>query len=164
MIIISGILLGRSFCNDYKREIVHLRMVEGMIKFLEREIQYARTTLPEACLKTADKVEKPYSDILRNIYEGMNRQAGKSFEEVWQKEFERGLIEGVLKKEETEKLVACGKMNSVADSGMQTEFLKRSAEEFAMVRNRKEEETAKRSKAVFSLCTAGGIMLTIMLL
>ena len=75
--------MGRSFRNDYRREIEHIGAVEGFMQFLEREIEYARTPLPEACLKTADRVEKPYAEILRKIYYGMNQQIGKSFEEVW---------------------------------------------------------------------------------
>lgn len=164
MIIVSGVLLGRSFCNDYNREITHLRIAEGLMQLLGREIEYARTPLPEACLKTADRVEKPYSEILKKIYYGMNRQDGSTFEEVWRTEFSKGLGKSALKESEKRKLIEFGKMNSLADCEMQTSCLKRNAEEFSEIRKRKEEEMTKRSKAVFSLCTAGGIMLTIMLL
>ncbi len=164
MVIVSGILLGRSISNDYHREIEQIRAVEGLMHFLEREIEYARTPLPEACLKMADKVEKPYSEILRTIYDGMNRQMGNSFEEVWKAEFSKGLSKTVLKENEKRKLIEFGKINSLADYEMQTSCLKRIAEEFGEIRKRKEEELMRRGRAVFSLCTAGGIMLTIMLL
>lgn len=164
LIIVSGILLGQSFSNDYRREIENIRAVEGLMEFLDREIEYARTPLPEACLKTADRVEKPYSEILRQIYYGMNQQMGKSFEEVWKAEFSQGLSKTALKENEKRKLIEFGKINSLADCEMQTSCLKRNAEEFGEIRKRKEEVMMKRSRAVVSLCTVGGIMLTIMLL
>jgi len=156
--------LGRSISNDYRRETEHIRAVEGLMQFLEREIEYARTPLPEACLKTADRVEKPYSEILYTIYDGMNRRMGNSFEEVWKTEFSKGLNKTALKENEKRKLIEFGKINSLADCEMQTSCLKRTAEEFREIRKRKEEELMRRGRAVFSLCTAGGIMLTIMLL
>ena len=156
--------MGRNFRNDYRREIEHIGAVEGFMQFLEREIEYARTPLPEACLKTADRVEKPYAEILRKIYYGMNQQMGKSFEEVWKEEFSKGLSKSALKENEKRKLIEFGKINSLADCEMQTSCLKRNAEEFGEIRKRKEEEMMKKGRAVFSLCIAGGIMLTIMLL
>ena len=82
MILIGCIGLGLWYSSQFQKQLKDLREMCGILELLLGEIRFGRSTLPECCFHMVERVEEPYKNCFREIYESACRNQGESFGEI----------------------------------------------------------------------------------
>ncbi len=114
----AGILMARTFLDRPR----NLRAFHVAIQALETEINYTRTSLPEACLHIAIQSKPPISLFFQVFVEKLKCGEGISSKEAWDTALVI-LIDGGFSKDDIEKIATLGNILGRSDADDQRKHL-----------------------------------------
>ncbi|NLL80241.1 MAG: hypothetical protein GX234_10760 [Clostridiales bacterium] len=169
-------LLGAAFivggCIAYgllekARMLLHIKQLkeaEKLMEYLESEITYGKASLGAACGESANRVEEPYAGFLKRVYEISMENEGQPFGDIWKKELLAISSKLLLKDEEREILSCFGNCSGYMDTKLQQTSVERLLTEMKKRTGVTEAAYADKSRVVFCLSAAGGMVLTMILI
>lgn len=144
-------------------KIRQMKQALELMRSINSEICYGKSSLDRACRETAERVSAPYQLFLRRVYEESRKNSGQSFYEIWQKELlemEQSLL---LNREEKELLKQFGSGGGSTDMALQEAGMERIYEEMKQKTRQAERDCENRIKIALWLSTAGGMVLALLL-
>ncbi|HIS27485.1 MAG TPA: stage III sporulation protein AB [Candidatus Pullilachnospira intestinigallinarum] len=147
-----------------KKRIEQLRVMIRIAAFLEGEISFARTTLPEALRSVGGRLAPPFSEFLQDLAAQLERCPGKSFGELL-RQSARGRLKGTeLREEDLEAFFGVASDLGYLDGKMQVHILQTYQKEQEEKVGQLAAELPAKQKLFRSLGILGGIFLVILLL
>ena len=147
-----------------KKRIDQLKLLIRIASFLEGEISFAKTTLPEALRSVGGRLASPFSEFLRDLASRLETGPGKSFGELLRQSAAAHLEGTELCREDLEDFYGAAADLGYLDGKMQVHIL----ETYRMEQERKvlrlTGELPAKQKLFQSLGILGGIFLVILLL
>ena len=162
MILIGCIGLGLWYSSQFQKQLKDLREMCGILELLLGEIRFGRSTLPECCFHMVERVEEPYKNCFREIYESACRNQGESFGEICREHFEEILQSMVVNKEDKARFLACFQQSGFAEGRMQLRVLEQTKEELEGLLEVLSKEKESRCKLALSLGTMSELLLVIL--
>lgn len=147
-----------------KKRIEHLRVLIRLASFLEGEISFARTTLPEALRSVGGRLSPPFSGFLMELARQMETSPGRSFGELLRQSVLTNLKGTELCREDLEEFCGAAVDLGYLDGKMQVHILEAYRKEQERKVLRLMEELPAKQKLFQSLGILGGIFLVILLL
>ena len=87
IIFLSCTYIGFYYGESFKRRSKQLKMISKALMFLNNEVIYSNTPLPEALNYIAIKVESPINNILSNVSKSLENGKFKSVYEAFYEEY-----------------------------------------------------------------------------
>lgn len=163
-VITAGTAIGFSMERELANRVKSLREIEHITDILKAEIRYAGTPLQEVFRGTAERVEAPFSDMLREAADEMELRDGKTLGKIWGDCILRLPGDTGLTQADKREFSHLGERLGYLDGQMQIRTLERYKEE--LEREQKEAEADYRQKVRVYRCLGflGGVFLTLLLM
>lgn len=169
--ILGAVLLGGSCAGlglleslRLKKRIDQLRVLIRIASFLEGEIAFARTTLPEALRSVGGRTASPFSEFLGELARQLETSSGKTFGELLRQSVAAHLEDSELGREDLEDFCEAAVHLGYLDGKMQVHILETYRKEQERKVLRLTGELPAKQKLYRSLGILGGIFLVILLL
>lgn len=153
-----GMLQGKKL----KNRILQLKMMIRIAAFLEGEISFAKSTLPEALKEIGGRTPPPFSGFLEAVSRRLGEYPGEGFSHILKQEMEQYLGQTELTGEDLEEFYRAASDLGYLDKKMQVHILasyRRDQEEKVQ---RLAGELPQKQKLFSSLGILGGIFLVIL--
>lgn len=147
-----------------KKRVDQLRVLIRIASFLEGEIAFARTTLPEALRAVGGRTAAPFSEFLSELARQLETSSGKTFGELLRQSVAVHLKGTELCREDLEDFCEAAVHLGYLDGKMQVHILETYQKEQEQKVLRLMGELPAKQKLFQSLGILGGIFLVILLL
>ena len=151
-------------CQEQKRRLSLLKEMKYMYELLQNEISYTGLPLPEIFLSVSLRVKDPFDRILHSVGKSMDWEQGWELAAIWEKEAGEELMKTPLTRQQRQLLLRFPECTGLADCRGQAKALGRSIEELDKWIRQMEEDEKNKTRLIMSLGTAGGLLLSILLL
>ena len=159
-IMAASLLMGMQIDKGMKHKCILLREMYDLLAFLEKEMTFHRSPVPEALQNAAQQCTTELSDVLKETASGTVRREGKVFADIWRNALEQCIPPQILTEEEKSAF----REAADADTIMQRTMLQKHAERFKNMYQRELERYQEKSALTRRLSTSAGIFLIIVLL
>lgn len=150
-------------CREYRERLALLQRLRSCYEYIQYEIAYGKTPLPQILYKLAAKKELCFCDEFARIASQL-QETGEEFEVIWRRVFEAALRGSVLKKQERELLLGFADKQGLAKEEAQARTIDMLLHELSRYIEQLQEAQKNRNKMVISMGMAGGMLLCILLL
>lgn len=134
-----------------------------MLELFLSEIRFSRCTLPEGCMRVAERVREPYVSLFTAIYEKSCENTGESFSEVCREIFREGLAGENACEEDKALFTECFVSGGYAEDRMQLRVMEQAKEELEKKSATLEAGVASKCRLALSLGTMSGLLIIILL-
>ena len=141
-----------------------MRTLTMMTELLMSEIRYGKATLPECCLHLSKRLGLPYSEVLADIHEELEQDAGASFQEIFCEKMEGCMGELPLKEEDREIFLQPFRGQGFQDGVMQLKSLEQVHSRLSESLEAQERERHERCRMAVGLGAMSGLLILIVLL
>lgn len=153
-----------SYCREQKERLGYLKSIRQIYQYLQKEIDYAKASLPELCGRMGRRQQPPFGEAFSAIYDELNENNGCTFDEIW----ERHMLSCVkdLPLKENEKAILTGFPQSLGfrDGKGQAEGMDRYIEEVSQYIHTLGEELKNKYRVIMCMGVMSGIMAVILLI
>ena len=156
--------LGWTLKEAQKTRLEELYRLQEILRMLQNEITYSRTSIPEACRRIGERAKEPYRSALLGIHEEIVRNRGEAFDRIWKKQMENCLGQIRISGEDRKLLLDFGGCIGHMDGEMQAELIAGYMHRLSISADRMEKEISSRCKVIMSLSVMGGFMAAIILI
>lgn len=158
----SGLAL--RIVGERKEYLEQCRQWREVIRLMENEIAFQKSSLPEICSRAGMHLTGDKSVFLERIGKTFNEGDGSTLGEIWRRETEKMFAKEPLKKEMEKEVEVLGEKLCFEDSDMQRKVLQ--DVEKSMKKHEEEQESLYRERNRLTLCAGvmGGLLLTILFL
>lgn len=163
LVMLGSMGLAYGICREYRERLSLLQRIRSCYEYIQYEIAYGKTPLPQIMSRLADKRELCFREEFAQIASEL-WQTGEEFEVIWKRVFEEALKGSVLKKQEREFLLRFADKQGLAKEEAQARTLDMLLCELDRYMEQVQEEQKNRNKMVISMGMAGGMLLCILLL
>lgn len=146
---------------------LQLRALQEFCRILELflgEIRFGRSTLPQCCLKLAERTEEPYKQGFQMIYERIQENSGESFEEICTSCLEQGLKGVRAHTHDKELFIQCFSKSGFEEDTLQLRSIEQTKEELEDRMSALSKENASKCRLALSLGTMSGLLIIILFL
>lgn len=134
----AGMLVAKNFAERPRI----LRALQSALQMLETEINYGRTTLPEACLRVAESHDATVSLFFTVFAQELTAGTGHSGQEAWRKALQTLADEG-LQSGDLDRLQTLGAVIGQSDADDQVKHLRLVHKQLEQALHQAEEEREK---------------------
>ena len=100
LVVVAGQLVGTGIGRQYRRRSQELRTLQSAFLFLQTEISYTATPLPEALDRVARNLDFPLCEIFSNTAKNLKKHDGTTAGEAWAGSLERYKVYLALKSQD----------------------------------------------------------------
>ena len=127
MVIISCSLKGFSEADKLISRLKNLKQIKASFLFIEREMQFSKTALPEILINASNACEREsVKEVFFNTAKKINKDLNA--DNAWQSEIEKNQKELMLSKKETDEVKNVFKGLGTSDSETQKKVMKNAIE------------------------------------
>lgn len=141
-----------------------MRVLENLLEMLMSEVRFSKSALPECCKLLAERVEEPYGNCLRGIWQKLNERKGASFHRVFCADMEACLGTLPLKEEDRQGFLRIFREQGFRDEKMQLRSLEQGAEQLSAIINGLEREQKEKCRMAVGLGIMSGLLLLVVLI
>ncbi len=150
--------------NELYKGLWHLRYLRQLLEMLISEIRYNKATLPECCRQVGKKMEKPYGEVLLDIYEMLQEENGYSFSVCWENKMSECLAKIPISKKEKELVLGFASCVGLTENSMQIRAIEQYRDMIDSSISTRERTLKEQGRMVAGLGIMCGLLLTIVLL
>ncbi len=164
VLIFSCVGAGLWFERRERQRIRQLTELLRSMEYLKGEINFARTTLPEAMEAMGKRMQAPFQELFCRMAGEMRQRPGTGFGEIWRAVLDEESAKWDLLPEDVENLYqACCNLGYL-DKEMQVHILDRYKKELEKTLEGLSGELPQKTKLYRSLGILSGVFLAILLL
>lgn len=156
--------LGCWYRWQFQQRLAHIRILVSIMDMMMSEVRYSKATLPECCVRLADRLEEPYRSSFLMVQEEMARRTGEAFGELFERQMKRGLEQAPLGREEKELFLEFAGGCGYEDARMQLTSMEQYRERLQAICDSLAREVSQKGKMAVGLGTLGGLLLVIIFL
>lgn len=165
ILIITGCSgLGLGYRRELWEGLKHLRKLRELFEMLMSEISYHKSTLPEACLRTALHMEEPYREKLIKLHELSNACGEVDFAAAWKQEMGECVAPLPLSAKEKELVLGFVSTEGLSDYHMQIRMIEQYRDMLEDNIKRREAEIQKQGRMAMGLGVMSGLLLVVIFL
>ena len=154
---------GYVLSRDLKKRLLELLEIKKIMFLLKGEIGYGFTPLFEAMGNIALRVSPPFSHILLSFAEREKEIKECAFKDMWEQEFEKGLVSAHLSNSERERLIGLGSSIGLNDYKTQQTAIEAYMQEVENSIAELEKCLPAKTKLYRSLGVMLGVVITIII-
>ena len=155
--------LGVWYGSRFQCQISVLKDFCHMLELFLGEIRFGRSTLPECCLRLAQRMEEPYKACFDEIYERSLENSGESFEELCSTSLAQGLKGVEASWEDKELFINCFAKSGYEEDVLQLRVVEQTKAELEKKLTLMEAQASSRYRLSLSLGAMSGLLLIILL-
>lgn len=163
LVMLGSMGLACGICREYRERLSLLQKLRSCYEYIQYEIAYGKTPIPQILYRLADKKECCFCGEFAQIASEM-QETGEKFDVIWKRVFGEALKDSVLKKKERDFLLKFADQQGLAKEDAQARMLDALLKELARHIEQIQEEQKNKNKMVISMGVAGGMLLCILLL
>ena len=137
----SAAAIGFLKAEELNERVKMLQQLKRMMMLLQGELRFHRAELSEAFENTAERIEAPFSDFLKETSGKLRQRTGEGFEKIWCENSKYLLRAEGFANEDAQLLELLGSSLGYLDLTIQTEHLN-----LVMLRTEEALEEAKKRK------------------
>lgn len=163
-IFLACVAAGMELENLLKRKWQFFQELQELFGFLEKEMLFHHTAVPDALTLSAQSSGTWLKDILFAVVEGIKQGKGQPFEQIWTDAVDKAVPSGVLGERERSFLYKASAALSGNDTVMQRTLMQQNQERFRELCSAAQKEHQEKGRLIRSLMTAAGAFLVIVLI
>ncbi len=165
LLIIGGCSgFGLRYRFELEEALRHLRKLRELLELLMSEINYHKSTLPEACRQVGMRMEEPYKSHMIKLHELLNEQSEMDFQSAWIQEMGE-CVEGLpISKKEKGLIMGIAGSSGLYDYRMQMRTIEQYRDMLDDSVRKRETEIQKQARLSIGLGVMGGFLLVLILL
>ncbi len=156
--------LGMWYSMQFRLRIQNLKKMCHILRMLESQVRFGRSTMGECCEQIARRVDNPFKSCFKEIAGEMEQNEGSSLGQVSRASFNRHLKRLVVSEKEKEEFVTCFAHEGFEDEGMQIQSILRGRQELETAMQELNETLTSRCRLAISLGTMSGLLLVVLFL
>ncbi len=142
----------------------HLLKIRELLELLMSEIDYRKSTLPEACRQVGLRLEEPFQSSLLRIYEQADSRGMEDFGSAWRQEM-GSLVDGLpFSGKEKEMVLGFADSGSLSDCRMQIRVIEQYRDMIDSSARMREMQLQKQGRMATGLGIMSGLLLVVILL
>lgn len=153
--------LGMCFAEDYKERIQVLSKIHKMLCLISDRILTEKDSLPEAFFHTGGRFEGKWKQFLREMYEEMEKQSGKTLKEIWKEK--STILQDIIKERDFSAFQEAMKQTSFSTQAGQISAIKDYQMKVEEDLKELTEQKKEKCKLYQSLGIMSGILIVIIL-
>lgn len=162
LLLTGSVGMAWTYRETLRTNIKQLQYLQQILQMFQSEIQYHKSTLPEACRQVGKRVAVPYKESLLHIYERMKENTGVAFALVWKEEMKACMERLCLAKKDKEIFLGIADNCGFADESMQLQALRQCEKEIGKSLALLEGTIENKSRVIMSTGIMGGILLIVL--
>lgn len=156
--------LGCWYRQQFLQRLAHIRILVSIMDMMMSEVRYSKATLPECCVRLADRLVEPYRSSFLMVQEEMARHTGEAFGALFERYMKEGLDQVPLGKAEKELFLEFAGGCGYEDAIMQLTSMAQYRDRLQALTDSLAREVSQKGKMAVGLGTLGGLLLVIILL
>ena len=153
IIILGSAALGMYQAGMYMNRLNNLHEVKKAFLYIQGEIRYMSTPLPELLEEVAGKIKGPFRRFFSEVAAELSRKNAGMVREIWKECYRKEITRDVLEKDAEEEFLEMGGQLGGTDCRTQEKFI---------IEKRQKEKTNKLR--LYYVCgVAGGVLMVIIL-
>ncbi|MDR2889247.1 MAG: stage III sporulation protein AB [Lachnospiraceae bacterium] len=153
-----------NYCQEQRERLRYLKYIKQMYEYLQNEIAYARSSLPEICEELSDRLPEPFAQAFAMIVAEIKENNGRSFEDIWTGVMTEQIKPLPLSGVEKELIIDLTDSPGFRDGKGQAKGMERHIEEVTRHIKELEEGLKSKNKVVMCMGVMGGLMAIILLI
>ena len=162
LIAAGSIGLGLWYRQQYLGRIYHVGQLIAILDMMMSEVRYCKATLPECCIRLANRLEEPYRGAFQEIWQQVSN-TGRTFAGLFSDGMKDCFKQLPLEKEEITLFLEFAGNCGYEDSTMQLVSMERYRERLKQLSEKLQSEADEKGKMAVGLGTLGGLLLMIIL-
>lgn len=163
MIFVGCSGLGVWYGLQFQEQILVLKELCHVLELFLSEIRFVRCTLPEGCLRVAQRMKEPFATVFESIYERSCENTGESFGEICKEILVEGLQEEKISEEDKKLFIDSFVTGGYEEDIMQLRAMEQAKEELDKKVSLLETGVVARCRLALSLGTMSGLLIIILL-
>lgn len=165
ILLVSGTTgMAWSYCQEQRERLMYCKCIKQIYEYLQNEIVYARSSLPEICADLGRRLPEPLARAFRNIVMEINKNNGRSFESIWAEIMAAEIKSLPLNQAEKELLTGFPDRLWFRDGRGQAEGMEHYIEDISRHIKELADGLKSKNKVVMCLGLMGGLMAVILLI
>ncbi len=165
ILLISGTTgLAWSYCKEQKERLEYLKTIRQIYEYLQKEIDYAKASLPELCGRLGQRQPPPFGQAFAAIYEELNENNGCTFNEIWEKHMQDAMKALPLRKHEKAFVIDFPLRLDFRNGKGQAEGMDQYIDEVSQYIKNLDEELRSKYRVIMCMGVMSGIMAVILLI
>lgn len=162
-ILLSGYLLGAELESGLKRRWIFLREMQELLTYLEKEMGYHRSTMPEAFLEASGRCTSQLGPMLKAVSQQIQRPEGIPFQSIWESAVEEYVPKRLLSDDGLRLVKETAAAFCSPDTVMQKMLIQKYADRFWDMSREGERMFREKGKLYRKLAAAAGVFLVLIL-
>ncbi len=164
LIILSGIGIGRYYCEKLRTQNRQLKQIKKMILLLKGEINYHRTYLSRALSEISGKLPGAFQDFLQYVSAEADANDKKTFAQIWEEGIKKHLSQTELSESQQMKLAELGSIIGYLDMDMQNAGFELFLEQLDLEIKESGEKLKTTGKVYQYLGLTGGVVTVLIII
>ncbi len=148
----------------YIRRLNNLYEIQKAFLYIQGEIRYLNTPLPEALEGAAYRVKEPCARLFSSVAEELGEKAGVEFQYVWKEAVCREITPEILEREAREELMEMGGQLGCLDGKTQERVINYFLEKWEGIIQQRCKEKSHRLKLYYVCGIMSGLLVMMILI
>lgn len=164
ILVIGTTAFGVYQAGAYLRRLNNLYEIRKAFCYIQGEIRYLNTPLPETLEQAAKRIHEPCSQMFCHVAEELDRRNGMGFQEVWQQVLDKEMGTDLLEKEARTELLEIGGQLGCLDGRSQERAIEYFLEKWDGIIQKRCEEKKNRLKLYYVCGVMSGLLVVLILI
>lgn len=163
IILFGTTALGMYKAYVYLNRLNNLNEIKKAFLYIQGEVRYMNTPLPETLETVAARVRGPLQVFFQNVAMGLNGKNGRDFKGIWEERFLEDVSADMLEREAGEELLQMGGQLGCLDRKAQEKAIDYFLKKWEFITERRQKEKNNRLRLYYVCGIMGGLLMVIIL-
>lgn len=155
--------LGMYKSCQYVNRFRNLNEIKKVFLYIQGEVRYRNTPMPETLEAAAYKVKGPLGSFLRHVSGSLDEKKGLNFKEVWERCLLEDVSAEILEREAREELAGMGSQLGCLDRQAQEKAIDYFLDKWEFIIEKRQKEKSNRLRLYYVCGVMGGLLMVIIL-
>lgn len=165
---IAVILCGTTALGIYKScqymsRFRNLNEVKRVFLYIQGEVRYRNTPLPETLAVAALRIKGPLGCFFQHVSGGLDEKRGQDFKAVWERCLREDISGEILEREAREELAGMGSQLGCLDRQAQEKAIDYFLDRWEYIIEKRQNEKGNRIRLYYVCGVMGGLLMAIIL-
>lgn len=163
IVILGSAALGLHQACMYMNRLNNLHEVKKAFLYIQGEIRYMSTPLPELLEEVAGRVKEPFRRFFTEVAAELSRKNAGMVREIWKECYHKEINKDVLEREAEEEFLEMGGQLGGTDSRTQEKAIDYFLEKWEFIIEKRQKEKTNKLRLYYVCGVAGGVLMVIIL-
>ncbi|MCM1246154.1 MAG: stage III sporulation protein AB [Roseburia sp.] len=155
--------LGMYKSCQYVTRFRNLTEIKKVFLYIQGEVRYRNTPMPETLEAAACKVKGPLGNFFRHVSGSLEKKSGLDFKEIWEQCLFQDVPGEILEREAREELAGMGSQLGCLDRQAQERAIDYFLDKWEFIIEKRQREKSNRLRLYYVCGVMGGLLVVIIL-